>query len=188
MTVAIREFRARKPDKDGVQGLDRAEPFVAVDPGNDGAAILIIHGSICGLYGPSQEALFAEDCGRLGVRRLIVEGAFVYRNPSGQLDRIDALIRLCRRAGRIVGRVAQALEHADDPGPLEVVWVHPQSWGNFALGLGGHPRRDERKAAALRLAERDLAGHPRYAGATSAVKVGFADAYGIARWWLRLRP
>lgn len=197
--MRIREYHARKRDPDGVHGMSRSKPFATIDPGADGAMICFVDRrirAVVPLQGPASMTDAAWVCAHLGVRTLIVEDQFLAKD-------VRASVRLARAAGRFVGMVGIAadvvdigVDWKDDMGTLagldgpllEVVWVLPDRWQRAALGLVGSPKRAERKARAIALADRDIGEHPRYRAAADGVRSGIADAYGLLRWWLGLGP
>lgn len=198
--MRIREYHARKGDPDGVHGIDRSKRFAAVDPGGDGAVVICVERRLIAKIAPLQGAASMTDaawaCAHHGVRTLVIEDQFLAKD-------VRASVRLARSAGRFVGMVGVAcdvvdigVDWQDDMGTvagldgplLEVVWVLPDRWARPALGLVGRPKRGERKARAIALADRDIGQHPRYRAAAAGLRSGIADAYGIARWWLGLRP
>lgn len=182
--MTVRHHYVRKGDPDGINALERRGPFGAVDPGGDGAALLVRDGKVVAIL-PIEGAAGLTTAWRLavdGARTLVVEEQFMAKN-------VQSTIRLARGAGVLVGMWAAACDYSDAGETLcRVVWVMPDTWARRALNLQGRPVRGQRKATAIRLADRDLGKDPRYRGATAAQRSGIADAYGVARWWLRLPP
>lgn len=184
--MRLRYLHARKIDRDGVHAVDRSQPFAAVDPGAQGAAIIVERGAILSirpLLGAPAMLEAAWEITRHRARLLVVEEQFLAKD-------FQATVRIARSAALLIGMVCAMVDEYEesDDHTVQVVWVPPDSWARPALGLRGPKKRGERKAAALALGARDLGDHPRYRAASKELKSGIADAYGIARWWLRLGP
>lgn len=199
--MLLRQRFARKGDPDGVQGIDRALPFAAIDPGAYGGLVIVADRRVRALYPLSStpqllEAAYA--CAAAGVRLLICEEQFMGKNAASTM-------RIVFGAGVLVGSIVTAndlvseaavqldrssLDFADLA--VEVIWTPPATWQRFTLPLRAGTKNNpvlspEIKAAARAIGDRVLGKHPRYRAGTNELRQAYSDAFGIARWWLRIR-
>lgn len=182
----LRQYTWKKNDPEGVHGLSRAVPFVAIDP--DGAGAIMgwqqprpwpAGPDLIEALTPARYERILDRCVEMGVEVAVVEDA--YTHPQN----LRSGLQLARNTGIFLGALAQALRGPDFV--LTVVMVHAQTWQYGVLKLPKKPKRADRKAASMEVAETALSGQVAFQSASEAVRQGMADAYGIARWWQEAR-
>lgn len=143
--------------------------FVAIDPGQTGAAVTFITGRPAGYYSFANEgdaARLEEDIRDLGIEVVVMEDQYVHRNPH-------TAIKLARWAG-----IALGILRCEDN-----ILVQPKTWQ--APMLPGAKGREQLKSASAVVGDELLHGYNAKPPKNwSKLKMeGFWDALCIGEWW-----
>ena len=203
-----RRFAAGDPDR--CFELPRGCPFVAIDPGRDGAAVFVQPTQ----YWPPAKAPrvvpFSDAAVLVEVARafaqmiggpltlpavIVVEDGYIgtlggsLGGPRGVvLGQIANTIARTARTNQIVGMLATMLaEHGRERiDGVHVLRVSPATWQASVLGLSSRAGREALKKASLEHAAETMTALG-FGDERKAVREGIADALGIAAWFARGR-
>lgn len=146
--------------------------FVAVDPGNDGGALVCARGgTVLAYVEPYDDDALAAAMLKYSAGVLVVESQYVT-----SLKRARSIVELTFRTGLLLGVVSERIPS------LYIFDVAPSTWQAFQRG-GGKATRGEGIVIARREAERVLGVRRWFADASVARKEGISSALGIAQWW-----
>ncbi len=191
------ERTIRANDATVTRCIARGVPFVAIDPGDTGAAVVFDFNSrgefgivrvVPFVAGVRSHLEVARECALRRVRVVVIEDQFLGKNVNSMKD----LIRSAENIKSFIQLGWLQSETANEPDRPEnaalenccyCIWVNASVWGSQALHVAYNTKRAVRKAKALEIAKK----HPYLMKVLQNVPVkyrdGIADAYCIGLYW-----